>query len=128
MVVGKPDEIGPDTVVHRVGGGNLANLRLSPLDRQQIPVGISVLLGGRPEEAAAQMRSAFPNSRKWRTTSQTVGSTTVAAIRRAGFEVVPDATSRFPNHARLIHPQGEVGFEDANLELLAQTFQDTTGC
>ena len=43
-------------------------------------------------------------------------------------EIVPDPTSRFPNHARLIHPGGALGFTDTNLRLLAQTFQDTTGC
>lgn len=128
MAIGRPEEIPPETVVHRVGGGSVANLCLSPLDRQQIPPGISVLLGGTPHEAAAQMRQAFPRSRKWRQTAQTVGTTTAAALRQVGFEVVPDPTSRFPNHARLIHPQGAAGFMDAQLEALAQPFHDTLGC
>ncbi len=128
MAVGSPAEITPETVVHRVGGGSVANLRLSPIDQKQSPPGISVLLGGTPPEAAAQMRQAFPQSRKWQVASQTVGTTTAAAVRQAGFELVPDPTSRFPNHARLIHPEGITGFSDENLKTLAQTFQDTTGC
>jgi hypothetical protein len=121
-------DIAPETVVHRVGGGNVANLRLSTLDEKLTPPGISVLLGGTPQEAAAQMRQAFPGSRKWRRTAHTVGTTTVAALRQAGFEIVPDPTARFPNHARLIHPDGVAGFTDVNLERLAPTFRDTRGC
>ena len=128
MAVGRPGDIAPETVVHRVGGGNVANLRLSPLDQKLTPPGISVLLGGTPQQAAAQMRQAFPNSRKWRETAHTVGTTTAAAVRQAGFEIVPDPTTRFPNHARMIHPRGIAGFTDANLAVLAQTFQDTEGC
>jgi hypothetical protein len=126
--IGRPEEITPDTVVHRVGGGNVANLRLSLLDARQTPPGISVLLHGTPQEAAAQMRRAFPGSRKWRETAHTVGTTTASAIREAGFDVVPDPTSRFLNHARLIHPQGVAGFADENLVTLAATFYDTVGC
>lgn len=106
----------------------MANLRLSAVDRQQTPPGISVLLGGTPGEAAEQMRQAFPRSRKWQTASQTVGSTTVVEVRQAGFEVVPDPTSRFANHARLILPTGETGFTDAKLAILARVFQDSTRC
>jgi hypothetical protein len=121
-------EIAPDTVVHRIGGGNMANLRLSPHDEQQTPPGISVLLGGTPQEAAAQMRRAFPRSRKWQAASHTVGTTNVAAIRQAGFEILLDPTSRFPNHASLVHPEGVSGFTDENLEALSRAFQDKTGC
>ena len=127
MPVGRPEDISPETAVHRVGCGNVANLRLSPLDEKQIPPGISVLLGGTPQEAAVQMRRAFPGSRKWREIAHMVGTTTAAAIREAGFEIVPDPTTRFPNHARLIHPSGVAGFTDENLEALAATFQETTG-
>jgi len=126
--IGRPEEITPDTAVHRVGGGSVANLRLSLLDAQQTPPGISVLLHGTPQEAATQMRRAFPGSRKWRETAHTVGTTTAAAIREAGFDIVPDPTTRFPNHARLMHPQGVAGFADENLVTLAATFHDTVGC
>lgn len=128
MPIGRSEEITPDTVVHRVGGGSVANLRLSFLDAQQTPPGISVLLHGTPQEAAAQMRRAFPGSRKWRETAHTVGTTTAAALREAGFDIVPDPTTRFPNHARLIHPQGVTGFADENLVTLAATFHDIVGC
>ena len=74
------------------------------------------------------MRHAFPKSKKWREASKTVGTTTAAALRRAGFEVVTDPTERFPNHARLIHPDNAAGFNEINLKRLAETFQDTQGC
>jgi hypothetical protein len=115
-------------VVHRVGGGSIANLRLSRLEQQLTPPGISLLLGGMPQGAATQMRQAFPNSRKWRDSAHTVGTTTAAAVRQTGFELVPDPTARFPNHARLIHPSGVAGFTDTNLEQLARVFHDTEGC
>jgi hypothetical protein len=74
------------------------------------------------------MRRAFPKSRKWQQTASMVGTTTAEAIRQAGFEIVPDPTSRFPNHALLIHPSGEAGFTDVNLAALSMVFSDTTGC
>lgn len=128
MAVGKPEDIAPEMVVHRVGGGSIANLRLSLLEQNLTPPGISLLLGGTPQGAATQMRQAFPNSRKWRDSAHTVGTTTAVAIRQAGFELVPNPTARFPNHARLIHLSGVAGFTDANLEQLARVFHDTEGC
>jgi hypothetical protein len=128
VAIGKSEDIAPETVVHRVGSGNLDNLRLSLLEEKLIPPGISVFWGGTPQEAAAQMRQAFPQSQKWRRTAHTVGTTTVAALRQAGFEIVPNPTTRFPNHARLIHPNGVAGFTDVNLKKLARTFQNTGGC
>ena len=128
MPIGRPEDISPETAVHRVGGGSVANLRLSPLDAKQTPPGISVLLGGTPQAAASLMRHAFPGSRKWREIAHTVGTTTAGALREAGFEIVPDPTIRFPNHARLIHPSGIVGFTDGNLATLVATFRNTTGC
>ncbi len=98
--IGKPEDIAPDMAVHRIGGGNVANLRLKSMEKKLIPPGISVFLGGSPQQAAAQLRRVFPRSRKWRG-KQTVGTTTAAALRQAGFEVVPNPTSRFSNHARL---------------------------
>ena len=128
MAIGRPEELSPETIVHRLGGGGVTNLRLSVLEKKLTPSGISVLLGGTPQEAASQMRQAFPNFRKWRETGHTVGTTTAAAIRAAGFELVPDPTVRFANHARLIHPRGLEGFRDENIERLARAFQDTEGC
>jgi hypothetical protein len=125
---GQPPGITADAVLHRVGGGSIANLRLSPLDLQETPPGISVLLGGPPQEAAAQMRLAYPRSRKWRRTAGTVATGMVAAVRQAGFDVIPDPSRHLPNHARLIHPAGAAGFSDANLAALAKVFTETTGC
>lgn len=128
MPTGKPPAIAADVVLHRVGGASVANLRLSPLDLLDAPPGISVLMGGAPQQAAAQMRQAFPASRKWRQTAGTVATANAGSVRQAGFDVIPDPTSRFPNHARLIHPAGAAGFTDANLAALATAFTDTTGC
>jgi pyridoxal/pyridoxine/pyridoxamine kinase len=60
--------------------------------------------------------------------SQKAACFTIAAIREAGFDVVPDPTTRFPNHAHLIHPQGVAGFADEYLVTLVATFHDTVGC
>jgi hypothetical protein len=127
VALGKPADISADTVLHRIGGSAISNLRLSVLDETLNPPGISVLLGGTPQAAANQMRAAFPRSRKWNA-AHAVGTSTAAAIRGAGFELVPDPTTRFANHARLIHPAGVVGFTDENLKALAQTFQEMSGC
>ncbi len=56
MPIGSSEEIPSDTVVHRVGGGGAANLRLSPLDAQQTPLGISVLLHGRQDLVLSLIR------------------------------------------------------------------------
>jgi hypothetical protein len=119
--------LAPDIVLHRIGGARVSNLELSALDRQEIPPGISVLLGGTAQEAANQMRKTFPKSRKWQKI-QTVATATVVAVRQAGFDVIGDATGRFPNHARLIHPLGEAGFSVLNLQALAKVFTETMGC
>jgi hypothetical protein len=128
MAVGKPEEIAPDTVVHRIGGGRVENLRLKERERSLDPPGISVLLGGTPAAAAEQMRQAFPDPEKFariRQLAQTVGSAIAAEVRGAGFEVVPDPSAKFPNHARLTHPTGVAGFSDEHLLALAAVFQDT---
>ena len=127
-MVGKAADVAPEMIVHRVGGGDSANLKLSSLDRQLVPPGLSTLLGGTPQEAAQAMRRAFPGSRKWQRIAGTVGTTTAAALRQTGFEIVPDPTDRFPNHARIIHPSGLAGFTDENLAILAQVFTNSTGC
>jgi hypothetical protein len=127
MAVGKPEEVAPETAVHRIGGGSVENLRLKPREAMFTPAGISVLLGGTPAEAAEQMRQAFPDPTKYaRIWAQThiVGSATASAIRQVGFELLPDPSAKFPNHARLTHPEGRAGFSDTNLTRLAGVFQD----
>ena len=61
------------------------------------------------------------------TAARTVGTIADAAIRAVGFDVIPDPTTRFPTHHRLIHPDGVAGFTDANLARLAAAFANTTG-
>lgn len=116
-----------DAVVHRVGGAAVMTLRLRPTDAQAVPPGLSVLAGGTPEDAADQMRTAFPG-RKWRALAGVVGTATAAAVRAAGFDVIAASTSNLPNHARIVHPDGVAGFTDANLARLAAAFTLTTGC
>ena len=87
-----------------------------------------MLLGGTPQEAADQMRQAFPdpvqNARLWQD-AQVVASSTVVAIIAAGFLVIPLPTRRLPNHGRITHTQGVAGFTDTNLARLVRIFQDS---
>jgi hypothetical protein len=120
--------ISPDTAVHRVGGGGVKNLRLKPREEVLSPPGFSVLLGGTPAEAAEQMRQAFPDPRKFarvHALARVVGTTTIAALEGAGFQVVADRSAKFPNHARIAHPEGVAGFSEANLHALSRVFTDT---
>lgn len=116
-----------ETVLHRIGGASIENLRLSSLDASALPPGLSVLLGGTPHEAAEQLRQAFA-SRKWQTQAGTVATATVEDIRRVGFDVIEMKTQRLPNHGRIIHPDGVNGFSDLNLRQLASVFRTTYGC
>ena len=56
-----------------------------------------------------------------------VGSSIVGQIRSAGFDVIMDATKRFPQHARLIHPHGVAGFLEENLDRLSKCFVNHFG-
>jgi hypothetical protein len=115
-------------VVHRIGGGQIDNLRLKPREETLDPAGFSVLLGGTPIQAADQMRQAFRDPAKFarlHRDAEVVGSATVEAIRSAGFDVIADPSARFPNHGRLTHPAGVAGFTPENLERLASVFVAT---
>jgi RHS repeat-associated protein len=114
-------------LVHRIGGGGVDNLALKAAEAKLDPAGISVLLGGTPAQAAAQMRAAFPNATGLHRAAETVGSSTISKIRAAGFELFPDPTKKFPNHFRLIHPLGVAGFTPQNLEKLSRAFTNTIG-
>ena len=116
----------PDTVVHRVGGGTPANLRLKPKEMSLEPPGISVFCGGTAEDAAEQVRLVFPHATRLLSAAQTIGTTVVAAVRQAGFDVIADPTRHFDNHARLIHPEGVTGFSEENVERLSTAFRNTT--
>ncbi len=122
---GAQQPIPDDQVIHRVGGGSVSNLRLRPVEVTLVPPGISTLQGGTAAEAAEAMRQEFP--RKAPRGATTVGSTTAGQIRAAGFDVIPDGTRRFPQHARLIHPDAVTGFSDENLQRLSDCFQDQVG-
>ncbi len=115
-----------DVVVHRVGGASLPSLRLNARDAAVQPPGLSVFLGGTPAEASAQMRAVY-NTRKWRALAGTVGSATAAAVRAAGFDVIADPTTAFPNHARIVHPDAAAGFTDNHLAALSAVFLTSTG-
>ena len=113
--------------IHRIGGGNVDNLALKARETKLDPPGISVLQGGTPSEAAAQMRAAFPNATGLHKAAECVGSSCTAKIRSAGFDVIPNPTDKFPNHFRLIHPDGAAGFTPQNLEKLSKAFKNTSG-
>lgn len=105
----------------------MENLRLKPREATFNPPGISLLQSASPSEAAGQMREAFPTADRLHETAQVVGSTTADKIRRAGFDIIPNPTKKLPNHYRLIHPDGVMGFNDENLASLSAIFTDTSG-
>jgi hypothetical protein len=113
--------------IHRIGGGAIENLRLKPREATLDRPGISVLKAPSPAAAAQQMRAAFPTARVMHAASKTVGSTTEALSRTAGFDIIHVPSKTFPNHYRIIHPDGAAGFNDANLARLSQVFTNTTG-
>ena len=113
--------------LHRIGGGSVENLRLKPQEAALTPPGISLLQAPSPGEAARQIQEAFPAADRLHEATRVVGSTTVANIRSAGFDVIPNPTRKLPNHYRLIHSEGVRGFNDANLTRLSAGFTDTSG-
>jgi hypothetical protein len=115
-------------VCHRIGGGSSANLRLQRPEERLSPPGISVLLGGTPEQAAGDFRRVFgPKSSPGRKAS-VVGTAEIGKIRDAGFDVIEDPTRNFPNHGRVVHPTlGVAGFQDEPLRRLSEVFTDKTG-
>ncbi len=111
--------------IHRIGGGNVENLRLKPKEATLNPPGISVLKAPSPADAARQIREAFPNAEELHEAARVVGSTTAEKIQSAGFDVMPNPTRKLPNHHRVIHPDGAAGFGDENLKRLSEVFTDT---
>ena len=122
----KGDPLPADAVIHRIGGGDVENLELKPGERKLNPPGISSLQGGRPCDAAADMRRVFPKATKLQEQSKTVGTATAADIRAAGFDVIHDPTGNFPNHARIIHPDGAAGFTPENLAKLSNSLNNSS--
>jgi hypothetical protein len=113
--------------MHRIGGSSVENLRLKPREATLHPPGISLLRAPSPQEAARQIREAFPAANELHAAAQVIGSTTIEKIRRAGFDVIPNPTKRLPNHYRLVYPDGIAGFNDANLARLSAVFTETSG-
>jgi hypothetical protein len=104
------------------------NLRLKDAEKKLDPPGISVLHSCCPCGAAKQMRDAFPKATGLQKATETVASGSADAVGSAGFDVVADPTNRFPNHARITHPDGVGGFSDDNLKGLSEALGKTTGC
>lgn len=116
-----------DEVAHRIGGGDASNLTLKPVEEQLDPPGISVLIGGTPEQAAADMRRVFgPRSTLGRL-ARVVGTAEITLIRALGFDVLAAPSSNFPNHGLLIHLSGSAGFTPENLAQLATVFANKGG-
>ena len=127
-MAGETHVLTPPEACHRIGGGNAGNLKLRPAEANLRPPGISVLIGGTPEQAAVDFRRVFGPHSTLGKKARVVGTADLGAIRDAGFDVIEDPTSNFPNHGRLIHPtQGAAGFNDANLKQLSQAFTEKTG-
>ena len=119
--------MGDNDSCHRIGGGDADNLELKPQEAKLNPPGISILIGGTPQQAAADWRAVFtkpgPGAK-----AGTVGTAEIERIRGLGFEVIAVPTPNFPNHGRLIHPtEGAAGFTSDNLQKLSQVFTNTTG-
>jgi hypothetical protein len=113
---------------HRIGGGEVENLRLKPTEAKLKPPGFSVLMAATAAEAAAQMRAAYPKQARLIAATGTIGSTTAELISGAGFDLLSVPSKAFPNnHFRVIHPEGLAGFTDENLLRLSTVFTNTTG-
>lgn len=91
------------------------------------PAGISVLVTLSPAEAVHQLKQAFPDAEDLHETAKVVGSTTIEKIRSVGFDIMPNPTRKLPDHHRVIHLDGEYGFNDENLSRLSAVFTDTSG-
>src|SRR5690242_13149710 len=101
--------------IHRIGGGQVENLRLKPPEAGLNPPGISVLKAPTPVDAAMQIRNTFPGARDLHEASRVIGSSHTEAIRQAGFDIIAAPTRSLPNHHRIIHHEGIAGFKDENL-------------
>ncbi|MBI3881913.1 MAG: hypothetical protein HY301_17860 [Verrucomicrobia bacterium] len=122
-ILDEDDQLLGDLTVHRMGGK--ANLGLTTAEQGLNPPGFSVLIGGSPEEAAHQFRTAFPFTRMI-ALSKTVGSAKVSSIRAAGFDVVAKPGT-LPNHGRLFHQsQTAAPFDDLGWRsVLSMVFSET---
>jgi hypothetical protein len=126
IVYQEGDVLPDEEVVHRIGGS--ANLAIKPHEAVLDPPGISVLIGGTPEEAAAEMRRVFGRRSTLGRQASVVGTVGVGQLRLVGFDVIPKPSRNLPTHGRLIHPtQGSAGFTPDNLDEIAKVMQDKGG-
>ena len=116
-----------DEVAHRIGGGDASNLTLKPAEERLEPPGFSVLMGGTPEQAAADFRRVFGAGSTLGRLARVVGTAEIRAIQAIGFDVIAVPTNNFPNHGRVIHPGGVAGFTPENLQKLATVFVNKGG-
>jgi hypothetical protein len=113
--------------MHRIGGRSVDNLRLKPMELKLNPPGISFLQASSPAEVVRQLRQAFPLATGLHSAAQIMSSTSIEQIRDAGFDVLPNPTKKLPNHFRVVHKDGIVGFNDANLARLSGVLTETSG-
>jgi hypothetical protein len=111
-----------ETLIHRIGPNTIENFELNAREKRIPPFGISVLIGGSPEQAAKDMITAI-NSKRMRELTKSVSTASLKQIRSVGFDVVSSPTPNFPNHGTLLHSQGSAGFAYDHLESLVDVFQ-----
>lgn len=117
--------VADDTLIHRFGRLDIESLRLKDAEKRLTPPGISVLIGGTAEDAAAAMVHAYPDPRKHSRVHEMVKevqSTSARKIRDAGFDIVAVPSRKLTTHGQIIHREGVQGFSDENLALLLAAF------
>jgi len=117
----------PRDNIHRIGGGIVENLRLKPREVTLDVPGISVIKAPTPHDAAQEMLTGLPRARELHRQARIIGTASEEAIRTVGFDIIPAPSLALPNHHRIIHPEGAVGFSETNLGRLAEIFVNTTG-
>jgi hypothetical protein len=106
--------------IHRIGGATVENLRLKAKEAALSPPGISVIKASAPAEAAQEIRSAFPAATGLHEQAKTIGSASIDAIRKAGFDVIPKPSKALPNHQSTRPFRWGGRFSDENLVRLAE--------
>ena len=96
--------------IHRIGGGTVKNLRLKPTETKLGPPGISVLKGSSPADAAEPDENGVPERHETARVGENSGIGELkTCIRGAGFDVMANPTTKFPNHHRIILPERRRG-------------------
>jgi hypothetical protein len=74
----------PSMSCHRIGGGKPGNLKLKPAEAKLNPPGLSVLIGGSAQQAAADFRRVFGPQSSLGKKARVVGTAAIDKIRDAG--------------------------------------------